>query len=545
MSPRADSIFFFLCLLYVSFSLSYFFFFFLMIRRPPRSTLFPYTTLFRSLDRDGHVVGDDLEEMLVFRRGARPRQVSRDDEPQRPTPDRQRELPFDVDQTRRFDRRGQPGAGRLVELDDHLGGAEGTGQAGQHPLEQRVQAQLGGQVPDGLVDLFEPPRALFDVVVQALELVELGQQPQDEPLVEVPEKNVLGVGGNAFALAGQEFRDLLGEAVDVDRLRYVAIASRDQGPLAVPLPRVGGDADNGRGGQLRKRPQDRSDGMTVDFREVEVEENQVHRLPERPLDAAQALLGLHHLVAGGLEDGADERPTLWIVLDVEEPLPLPAMRRARLRHPTPASTSRPRAVPSRAGRDAVSAAAAWGPGSRTQYTRTARPRHRARPVSLRKTAQPSASACRAPASRKAGTKPPVTSTMRPSTMGSTMLPTKQAAFATPAAVAASAGGNSSTTITKGRISPPTRMPVRRAVSAAPLRLSSGTTSAKTTHEATLAVWLSSVIGLRRPWRALSPPASGHDTIVPAVIRPVMAPASGCVAPSTFTRNAGRKVRKLK
>src|SRR5256885_14499792 len=29
---------------------SVFFFFFLMIRRPPRSTLFPYTTLFRSAD---------------------------------------------------------------------------------------------------------------------------------------------------------------------------------------------------------------------------------------------------------------------------------------------------------------------------------------------------------------------------------------------------------------------------------------------------------------------------------------------------------------
>src|SRR5256885_12197725 len=28
----------------------FFFFFFLMIRRPPRSTLFPYTTLFRSPD---------------------------------------------------------------------------------------------------------------------------------------------------------------------------------------------------------------------------------------------------------------------------------------------------------------------------------------------------------------------------------------------------------------------------------------------------------------------------------------------------------------
>src|SRR2546425_212573 len=31
--------------------LRFFFFFFLMIRRPPRSTLFPYTTLFRSLGR--------------------------------------------------------------------------------------------------------------------------------------------------------------------------------------------------------------------------------------------------------------------------------------------------------------------------------------------------------------------------------------------------------------------------------------------------------------------------------------------------------------
>src|SRR3712207_7283797 len=29
-------------------------FFFLMIRRPPRSTLFPYTTLFRSYTKKGH-----------------------------------------------------------------------------------------------------------------------------------------------------------------------------------------------------------------------------------------------------------------------------------------------------------------------------------------------------------------------------------------------------------------------------------------------------------------------------------------------------------
>src|SRR5215216_7550968 len=39
-------IFYFLYFLF--FVISFFFFFFLMIRRPPRSTLFPYTTLFRS-----------------------------------------------------------------------------------------------------------------------------------------------------------------------------------------------------------------------------------------------------------------------------------------------------------------------------------------------------------------------------------------------------------------------------------------------------------------------------------------------------------------
>src|SRR5256885_15241821 len=37
----------------------FFFFFFLMIRRPPRSTLFPYTTLFRSVNTAGEIVGLD------------------------------------------------------------------------------------------------------------------------------------------------------------------------------------------------------------------------------------------------------------------------------------------------------------------------------------------------------------------------------------------------------------------------------------------------------------------------------------------------------
>src|SRR2546425_5252952 len=46
--------------------------FFLMIRRPPRSTLFPYTTLFRSV---GLLFRRHAENV---RRGRRPRRVERD-----------------------------------------------------------------------------------------------------------------------------------------------------------------------------------------------------------------------------------------------------------------------------------------------------------------------------------------------------------------------------------------------------------------------------------------------------------------------------------
>src|SRR5256885_8221392 len=45
-------------------------FFFLMIRRPPRSTLFPYTTLFRSLVGDEHVrAGERAHQRRLARVG--------------------------------------------------------------------------------------------------------------------------------------------------------------------------------------------------------------------------------------------------------------------------------------------------------------------------------------------------------------------------------------------------------------------------------------------------------------------------------------------
>src|SRR2546426_12035290 len=52
--------------LYIYFRFIFLFFFFLMIRRPPRSTLFPYTTLFRSLQE---------QRRFVRQRGVRLREL--------------------------------------------------------------------------------------------------------------------------------------------------------------------------------------------------------------------------------------------------------------------------------------------------------------------------------------------------------------------------------------------------------------------------------------------------------------------------------------
>src|SRR5256886_14477008 len=72
---------------YVSLHFFVLFFFFLMIRRPPRSTLFPYTTLFRSVvqgagEERGLAGGGDGRSPDVHRvgaRGAAPRHPDGDD----------------------------------------------------------------------------------------------------------------------------------------------------------------------------------------------------------------------------------------------------------------------------------------------------------------------------------------------------------------------------------------------------------------------------------------------------------------------------------
>src|SRR6266480_5967602 len=85
----------------------FFFFFFLMIRRPPRSTLFPYTTLFRSRWRDALVL-----EVDVRRRVERPLEAIRPIDGTRP--------PHAVDVADLI-RDLDPGFGRNLLRDDGLG----------------------------------------------------------------------------------------------------------------------------------------------------------------------------------------------------------------------------------------------------------------------------------------------------------------------------------------------------------------------------------------------------------------------------------------
>src|SRR5258705_1819512 len=58
----------------------FFFFFFLMIRRPPRSTLFPYTTLFRSRCCAGCPAGRSARGRPPRRGGRHPRRWCRSEE---------------------------------------------------------------------------------------------------------------------------------------------------------------------------------------------------------------------------------------------------------------------------------------------------------------------------------------------------------------------------------------------------------------------------------------------------------------------------------
>src|SRR2546426_12768854 len=119
-------------------------FFFLMIRRPPRSTLFPYTTLFRSHEHPGCRFGaaeDDLEARAAVAASFPPRLLVADERRVDAEPLGQEEM-ADLD-------------GPVFEVDELLGEVERV--VGHHLEHREVLAGL----PD-VVDVQESDARLAD-----------------------------------------------------------------------------------------------------------------------------------------------------------------------------------------------------------------------------------------------------------------------------------------------------------------------------------------------------------------------------------------------
>src|SRR6267143_2491487 len=136
-------------------------FFFLMIRRPPRSTLFPYTTLFRSRraalgppasrqDVPHHVVV--REEQRVLRHVADAPLLGREaDAPRRIEPDAAVHLDDPTGAApqagERFEDRRLPGAGRAEDPQGAFSGLpadrQGEARQGQRDVDEKAVAHAG------------------------------------------------------------------------------------------------------------------------------------------------------------------------------------------------------------------------------------------------------------------------------------------------------------------------------------------------------------------------------------------------------------------
>src|SRR2546422_10202165 len=129
----------------MSTALHFFFFFFLMIRRPPRSTLFPYTTLFRSRrDRDETGGVEASLQLAVAHRGVPDRRERRVPRRERGVQDDGRRRALGGDQSRLdAQREGQAGHERGPDRVRHLGRRDLQHDPHREPRADRRQRDTG------------------------------------------------------------------------------------------------------------------------------------------------------------------------------------------------------------------------------------------------------------------------------------------------------------------------------------------------------------------------------------------------------------------
>ncbi len=106
-----------------------------------------------------------------------------------------------------------------------------------------------------------------------------------------------------------------GEAARVDGLLEEAVAADGEARLAVAL---GGDGHDGDARELGLAAQAQGDLEAVEAGDVDVDEDEIGRLRHREAHALEAVGRVDHLVAGAVEQLADEEPVRRVVLDVED-----------------------------------------------------------------------------------------------------------------------------------------------------------------------------------------------------------------------------------
>src|SRR2546430_9607560 len=164
-------------------SVYFFFFFFLMIRRPPRSTLFPYTTLFRS-SRSEPPAPEGYSNKYETSLGSMPRRAARgrrDGGAARPHHDPARGGPDDL----LLDARGAVAAGARGAAQRHGVGARSLG-SGARRAPGRVRAgPLGHPHARG-----RPHRPAAAAARRAAGPLELLHEPAQQRVVRAPRAQI-------------------------------------------------------------------------------------------------------------------------------------------------------------------------------------------------------------------------------------------------------------------------------------------------------------------------------------------------------------------
>src|SRR2546422_7665644 len=228
-------------------------FFFLMIRRPPRSTLFPYTTLFRS--PHGRAARD-RGRVRVHRGGGGPAprvgaRPARRDPPRRRHRNARR--PFDEQPPRQPDQRGRdsPPAGALgaapLRLPERRRGGEAEGARRPRGRRDRAgRADGGARAAQGVhVSLETQLLLLAWGTLVGLDLVSVPQVMIARPIVAGPVAGaILGDLGTGLALG------VLFELFQYDVLPVGATRYPEYGPATVAAVSAAHVAASGGGGAL-------------------------------------------------------------------------------------------------------------------------------------------------------------------------------------------------------------------------------------------------------------------------------------------------------